>query len=73
MRISIEERLARHLRANRKVDIRLYGTVIPPGWVPHYRTASQLHEPVLSGAWRAAYMRWKRELRVGCISERKDS
>lgn len=69
MRISIEERLARHLRANRKVDIRLYGTVVPPGWVPHPSMASKLREPVTAGEWHVAYIRWRRELRVGCIAQ----
>lgn len=70
---SIGEKLARHLRMNRGVRIELYGSIVPPGWVPHYRMAGKMHERVMDGAWREAYLRWKKELMVGCVRERKCS
>ncbi len=69
----LEERLARHLRANRGVSISLYGSVVPHGWAPHPSMASKLREPITAVEWHVAYIRWMREMRVGCVSNREDS
>lgn len=62
---SVEERLARHLRKNRGVRIKLYGTVVPTGWTPEPGMAHKLHlEPTLwyRVNWYLKFKIWHKKL-----------
>ena len=65
---ALAEQFTRHLRHNRGVRIKIGGTVIPPGWIPHPSTGRKIGHQVRHQAYAKAIAGWKRELFIGTRS-----